>query len=170
MCLIVAMFCGPLSVRRRIRSSWKTTSSTQCRRFSIPQWARTARARSCGPGGKRGQQEAPREGGYAIAFDLRFDHGDRFQAGEARLAGGAAWRLQPTRVMADPVAAGLDAAIVSFSVSCDGMPRAKGKIVRKNRSFYRPQPWISTKSSAPARVPHRINSMISRRGNTTLPR
>ena len=53
-----------------------------------------------------GKKEAAGAGGFAIAFDLRFDHGDGFQAWETRLAGGAAWRLQPTRVMADPVAAG----------------------------------------------------------------
>ena len=44
MWLTAAMFAGPLLVRRRMRSSWKTTSMTQCRRFSTCQWARTAAA------------------------------------------------------------------------------------------------------------------------------
>src|SRR3954453_22586634 len=43
--LTMAMFSGPWPVRKRASSSWKTTSMTQCRRFSTPQWARTARAK-----------------------------------------------------------------------------------------------------------------------------
>ena len=43
---MVAMLAGPLPVLSRIRSSWKTTSITQCSRFSIPQWARTATAKA----------------------------------------------------------------------------------------------------------------------------
>ena len=40
MCRTVAMFCGPLPVRRRDKSSRKMTSRTQCKRFSICQWLR----------------------------------------------------------------------------------------------------------------------------------
>ena len=46
----------------------------------------------------------------------------------------------------------------------DGTPRANGKMLRKNRSFCRAHCRISTKSSAPAKVPHRITSMISGKG------
>ena len=38
-------FSGPWSRRLRARSSSKPTSSTQCRLFSIRQWARTAAAK-----------------------------------------------------------------------------------------------------------------------------
>ena len=44
-CLMAALFAGPLSVFRRLRASWKTTSMTQCSRFSMCQWARTAVAK-----------------------------------------------------------------------------------------------------------------------------
>lgn len=37
--LILAMFFGPLSVRRLIGSSWTFTSRIPCRRFSMPGWA-----------------------------------------------------------------------------------------------------------------------------------
>ena len=40
MCLRMARFCGPLSRRLRARSSFMSTSSTQWRRFSTPQWSR----------------------------------------------------------------------------------------------------------------------------------
>lgn len=43
---MVAMFCGPAPERSRLRSSWKTTSSIQCSRFSTCQWHRTAWANS----------------------------------------------------------------------------------------------------------------------------
>jgi hypothetical protein len=46
MCRTMAMLAGALSFRRRARSSWNTTSSTQCKRFSMCQWVRTTRA-SC---------------------------------------------------------------------------------------------------------------------------
>jgi transposase len=41
-------FSGPLSFRLRARSSSKLMSSTQCRLFSIDQWARTAFAKASG--------------------------------------------------------------------------------------------------------------------------
>lgn len=37
----VARFCGPLSLRFLVRPSSKVTSRTQCRPFSMLQWART---------------------------------------------------------------------------------------------------------------------------------
>lgn len=39
---------GPEAVCNLERSSWKTTSSTQCNRFSMLQWARTAAAKVFG--------------------------------------------------------------------------------------------------------------------------
>jgi hypothetical protein len=58
--------------------------------------------------------------------------------------------------------------ITSFSVSCEAMPRANGKSRRRKASFRRAQRAISTKSSAPASVPHRITVRISGKGYTTF--
>ena len=58
--------------------------------------------------------------------------------------------------------------MTSLSVSCDGMPRAKGKSRRRKASFLFAQRSISTKSSAPAIVPHRTTSRISESGYSTF--
>ena len=62
--------------------------------------------------GQRGQEEPPRRGELAIAFGDGLDHGDGAQAGKARLAWGTAGAVQPGHVVADKVAAGLEAAMV----------------------------------------------------------
>jgi hypothetical protein len=53
------------------------------------------------------------------------------------------------------------ALITSLSVSCEAMPFAKGKSRRRNACFRLAQRAISTKSSAPATVPHSTISSIS---------
>src|SRR4051812_32841626 len=117
MCLTMAMFSGPWPVRKRARSSWKTTSMTQCRRFSTPQWARTAWAKV---GASRRADEksrreiiSAREGRLAAPLHLGLDHGDGGKARKARLAREAAIGREPGHVMADNVAPDLDAAMVA---------------------------------------------------------
>jgi hypothetical protein len=93
-CLMTATFCGPKPVRSRARSSWKTTSSTQCSRFSMPQWPRTARAKASASDG--------------VPFGLAADHAEHGEAGKHRLARVAAVGEQPINVVTDGVLAGLD--------------------------------------------------------------
>lgn len=113
MCLTMAMFSGPWPVLRRARSSWKTTSSTQCRLFSTPQWSRTALAKVLASRGGRREIVAPRHGRLAGGLDLGLDHGDGRRGGEAGLARRAPVGAQPFDVAADAVSAGLDAAMVA---------------------------------------------------------
>src|SRR4051812_47346478 len=110
MCLKMAMFSGPKPVRKRARSSWKTTSMTQCSRFSMPQWARTARE-GRGVEGYRGQIEAAREGGLAAPPHLGLDHGG--EVWKAGLSGKTAIGREPSHVVADEVTPDLDAAVVA---------------------------------------------------------
>ena len=53
---------------------------------------------------------------------------------------------------------------MSLSVSWLGMPSAKDRKRRKNPWLTMPQRRISTKSSAPARVPHSTKSRTSGKG------
>ena len=130
MCLTVAMFSGPWPVRRRARSSWKTTSMTQCRRFSMPQWARTAWAKVAASSWAEAEVVAPGDGGLAVALDLGLDHGDGGEAGEARLAGEAAIGDEPVDVVADGMTAHLDAAVVAVG----GLERSRPRPARRRRS------------------------------------
>lgn len=63
---------------------------------------------------QRRQEEAPCGGGLACSLDLRLDHGDGLDAGEARLTRCAALAVQPGHVVADPVAADLDPAMIGI--------------------------------------------------------
>ena len=60
------MFCGPPPGRRRLRSAWNTTSSTQCRRFSTGQWRRTACALRSSGGSRGWLAQALDPGGEAV--------------------------------------------------------------------------------------------------------
>lgn len=64
--------------------------------------------------GKRGEEEAARDGGLAAGFHLGPGHGDGHKAGEAPLSGGAAVTVQPGQVMAHPVAAVPDAPMIGI--------------------------------------------------------
>ena len=130
MCLTTAMFAGPWPVRSRARSSWKTTSRTQCSRFSMPQWARTARAKLAGvePGG--GQIVAPLPLDLAAALGLALDHADHGEAGKGDLARVAPVREQPGHVVADGVPADLDPAVVAVD-RLEGVERPGGGSAKK---------------------------------------
>jgi hypothetical protein len=80
------------------------------------------------------------------------------------MSGAASRKLSTQAVKQFEKSAGSSAFITSFSVSWEGMPRAKGSMVRRNVSFSRPQRRTSTKSSAAAMVAHRTRSMISGSG------
>src|SRR3954447_22977099 len=74
MCFTTAMLAGPWPVRSRARSSLNTTSRTQCSRFSIPQWPRTARGEGGGVEAGRAQVVAPLPPDLAAALGLALDH------------------------------------------------------------------------------------------------
>src|SRR3954463_10027090 len=114
MCLTTAMFAGPWPVRRRARSSRNTTSSTQCSRFSMPQWPRAARAK-VQAGVELGGAEivAPLPLDLAVPLGLALDHAEHGQPGEGDLARVAPVREQPADLVADRVAAGLDPAVLA---------------------------------------------------------
>lgn len=135
MCLIVDMFLGPLLMRRRIRSSWNTTSSTRCSRFSMPPVGADGARGKGGIEGKGGEEEAARNGGLAAAFGAGPGHGDGLEAGEARLSGGAAVTVQPGHVMTDPVAAGLNAPAVGVG-GLEGSEAALFGRVEKQRDLF----------------------------------
>src|SRR4051812_37875572 len=86
---------------------------TQCRRFSTPQWGRTARAKVGGIEKSRREIVSAREGRLAAPLHLGLDHGDGGKARKARLAREAAIGREPGHVMADNVAPDLDAAMVA---------------------------------------------------------
>ena len=75
-----------------------------------------------------GKKEAAGAGGFAIAFDLRFDHGDGFQPRKARLARSAAVAVQPGYIMADPVAADFNASVVGVGGFMHGQGLGLGAV------------------------------------------
>lgn len=106
-----AMFCGPDPVRRRTRSSWKTTSRTQCRRFSTCQWARTAAAKVLASSLTE-EVVAPFALCPSVALDLGLDQADHRQMGHVRLVGIAAVRGEPGDVVTDADTAAFEATVV----------------------------------------------------------
>ena len=113
--MTAAMFAGPLSVLRRIRSSWKTTSITQCSRFSTCQWARTAVAKRLAESFAEDKETAPFDREFSLALDLSFDHSDHGEASEAPLAGKAPVTFEPVDLAADGVSSGLNPAMISLA-------------------------------------------------------
>ncbi len=110
MCWIVAMFLGLLSVRRRISPSWKTTSITRCRRFSMPWWARAGR------GASNGREERKTRRALVVLPPRRTQAptmATALRPGK-RGSGGAAVRVQPGHILTDPRAAGLDARVIGI--------------------------------------------------------
>ena len=82
----------------------------------------------------------------------------------ATMSGAASRRLATQAVKHSANRAAGSAFITSLSVSCEAMPRSKGRSRRRNSSLRRPQRAISTKSSAPASVPQSTSSRISGSG------
>ena len=100
----------PITISAGLRSSWNTTSSTRCRRFSACQWQRTARANrqaSRAREGCRSRLVAPPRSTSASTMAMARTPGKLGAAGVA--AGG----VEPSHVVADPVAADLDPAVVA---------------------------------------------------------
>src|SRR5215212_2056460 len=118
MCLMMAMFSGPYPVRKRARSSWKTTSMIQCSRFSTPQWARTARAkvgasrRADERWSRRARVVLPPRSTSASTMAMAARPGTRGLPGKRRSVERQA-TSEPGHVMADDVAPDLDAAMVT---------------------------------------------------------
>ena len=124
MCLIVAMFFGPSSVRRRIRSSWidagkslrgrvfprrhrqNPVQAVLDARHSNVNWGADGAGKGGWVKGEGRQEVAPRSRDLAVAFDLGFDQGNGFQPAKARLAGGTTVGLEPIDRGADPMPAG----------------------------------------------------------------
>ena len=103
----MAKFSAAWPTRTRLSSSRKATSSTQCRRFSMPQWPRTARASARGVRRQAGQVVA------GLGGDRRRRRGARARS-DRRCAGPARRRRvevgQQLRVARSPSTAPLDAA------------------------------------------------------------
>src|SRR6516164_3625334 len=109
---MTAMFRGPFPVRSLTRSSWKTTSRTQCRRFSTPQWARNPKAKTSASSLAETEIIAALAGFGAVSLDAGFDHRDHRQMGKARLAGISTVGDEPVDMVADEMAALFDPAMV----------------------------------------------------------
>jgi len=75
--------------------------------------------------GQGGQKVATGGGDGAVALDAGLDHCNGIEAREPRLAGEAAFGGQPVHVVADPMAAGLDTAMVGI----DGLERVAAGLV-----------------------------------------
>src|SRR3954454_15080803 len=126
MCLTTAMFAGPWPVRSRARSSRKTTSKTQCSRFSMPQGPyRAGEARRVERGG--GEVVAPFPLDLAAALGLALDHAEHGQTGKGALAGVAPAGEQPGHVVADGVAADLDPSVVAVG-GLEGVERTRRRV------------------------------------------
>jgi hypothetical protein len=82
----------------------------------------------------------------------------------ATMSGAVSRRLSTQAVKHSANSGAGSAFITSVSVSCEAMPRSKGKSRRKKSSFRRPQRATSTKSSAPASVAQSTSSRISGSG------
>lgn len=107
----VAMLAGPCSVLRRIRSSWKTTSMIQWRRFSTPQCAVTARANKAALSGA----EARKHRRARAVWPLRSTSASTMplgQIGEAGFAREVAVGGEPGEVPRDLMAPHPDAGMV----------------------------------------------------------
>lgn len=130
MCLTTAMFCGPAPVLSLARSSWKTTSSTQCNRFSICQWARTAAAKLLASSLAE-QIVAPPALDLSAVLDPRFNHADHREMGEARLTGVAPVGPEPSDVVADAVAALFEAAMVGIGCLVRRLDQISWRIVEE---------------------------------------
>src|SRR5271165_4460152 len=90
-----AIFCAPLPLRTRDRSSWKVTSSVQCQSIlDAPVAADAAREFGCGAGAGR-DVVAGVEAGAILHLGPRFDFDDGARVDEADLAGKAPVAVEP---------------------------------------------------------------------------
>jgi hypothetical protein len=82
----------------------------------------------------------------------------------ATKSGSASRRLATQAVKHSAKVRASSAFITSFSVSCEGMPRANGNRRRRKSSLWPAQWRISTKFCPPASVPHSTTSSTSGSG------